>query len=179
MTVCSNEGCDASAYRRCLCLRHYRKALQKGSIQRTFIRGNPQVNFLSKVEKTENGCWVWKGSYWAGGYGMLSVGNKTTLAHRHSYNLFVGEIPTGLQLDHLCRNRGCVNPTHLEPVTALENLSRGDTFVARNISKTHCPKDHPYSGDNLYLTPDGRRDCRKCRSAATAKSVAKRKAEKS
>ncbi len=87
---------------------------------------------------------------------------KMLYAHRVSYELFVDAIPDGLTLDHLCRVRHCVNPSHLEPVTMRENLMRGDTAAAKNAAKESCPQGHPYSGDNLRITPKGYRVCRTC-----------------
>ncbi|MBO0884191.1 MAG: HNH endonuclease [Mycobacterium sp.] len=83
-------------------------------------------------------------------------------AHVFAYELLVGPIPTGMQLDHLCRNRSCVNPDHLEPVSQRVNLLRGATQPAFNTAKTHCPQGHPYEGDNLAFNRDGSRFCRTC-----------------
>ena len=101
------------------------------------------------------------------------------MAHRVSYEMAKGKIPDGLQLDHLCRMTLCVNPSHLEPVTPKENIRRGETAeVARltQLSKTHCPQGHPYSGENLYLKPNGRRECRQCVRDSGARYRAKKTA---
>ena len=108
-------------------------------------------------------CWLWQGVKGRGGYGKFRDHGKTTLAHRYAYRKFIGEIPTGLELDHLCRTRECCNPRHLEAVTAQENLLRGNTVAARNVAKTHCPKGHEYTPANTYRYPDGRRRCIECR----------------
>ena len=76
--------------------------------------------FMSRVEKTEHGCWVWLGAKMRNGYGQLVVGGVHYAAHRYAYQELVGAIPAGLDLDHLCRNRACTNPDHLEPVTRSE-----------------------------------------------------------
>lgn len=116
--------------------------------------------FMSKVEKTESGCWLWLGAKMNNGYGQLVVGSVHWAAHRYSYTELIGEIPPGLDLDHLCRNRACTNPAHLEPVTRSENLFRGNT--GKHKRPDICPAGHPYSGDNLYMHPSGRRNCRAC-----------------
>lgn len=102
--------------------------------------------FMSKVEKSCDGCWNWRGSIAPNGYGKFSIEKnrirKTFNAHRFSYQYFKGEIPHGLTIDHLCRNRGCVNPDHLEVLTLKENLLRGSGVGGRNAKKTHCSKGH-------------------------------------
>lgn len=117
---------------------------------------------LSRV--SIEGCWVWNGALDANGYGRLG-GRKwsTNLAHRLSYIEFVGPIPEGMTIDHLCRNRRCINPAHLEPVTIAENVMRGESLPAINARKTHCPQGHPYDDENTYRNPStGHRLCRAC-----------------
>lgn len=102
----------------------------------------------------ETGCWNWQGGSTNDGYGLLGSGrDKNRLAHRRSYGMFIGPIPEGLQIDHLCKRRSCCNPAHLEAVTTRENM--------RRITKTHCKRGHPLSGDNLKLVKKGR-SCRAC-----------------
>lgn len=121
-------------------------------------------NFFSKI-KESGSCWLWTADKICGGYGRFSFNGRLVLAHRFSYEFFNEEIPKGLQIDHLCRNRGCVNPEHMEVVTNRENMMRGlspSLTSKRQLSKTHCPQNHPYSGENLYLDPNGGRRCRIC-----------------
>lgn len=125
------------------------------------------ARFWSKVQKVDcGGCWMWVGAATRQGYGQINVQGRMAYAHRVSYEMAVGPIPVGLQIDHLCRNRRCVNPDHLEPVTRRENILRGDGITARNARKTHCAKGHSFAGDNLYVYPDGNRGCRICDRAA-------------
>lgn len=123
-----------------------------------------ESRFLRQVLKTDS-CWTWTGPKNNDGYGSLWVTkrNKYLKAHRYSYEYFKGPIPEGLTLDHLCRNRGCVNPDHLEPATDRENILRGTAPSAINARKTHCKRGHPLSGDNLYINAgSGGRACRTC-----------------
>lgn len=96
--------------------------------------------FIDKVELSD--CWLWIGTTTLEGYGKYSVEKKTVLAHRFAYELLRGKIPKGLTLDHLCRNRNCVNPNHLEPVTQKENVLRGVGITAINARKTLCKHGH-------------------------------------
>jgi hypothetical protein len=108
-------------------------------------------------------CWVYRGRLNTQGYGDATSARaeRRVLVHRFVYELLVGPIPEGLELDHLCRVRACCNPDHLEPVTHRENLLRGETFASRNAAKTHCQQGHELSGDNVIAVPNGR-ECRSC-----------------
>jgi hypothetical protein len=122
--------------------------------------------FWEKVRHSDDlfGCWEWTASRDDLGYGYFSPsGGNRVPAHAYAYRLVVGEVPDGLELDHLCRNPSCVNPAHLEPVTHRENLMRGESPMAKNARKTHCIHGHPFSGDNLYIIPStGDRMCKTC-----------------
>lgn len=139
--------------------------------------------FLAKVDKDGplslhrpdlGPCWIWKPLGGVGGYGTFYLGKGMT-AHRASYILFIGPVPDGLVIDHLCRVRNCVRPSHFEAVTLAENTRRAQAWIAGanwQRSKTHCPHGHPYAGSNLRIAKDGKRCCRAC----AARDAAKRRA---
>jgi hypothetical protein len=95
------------------------------------------------------------------GYGVLSTVDGNRYAHRLAYELLVGPIPEGLHIDHLCRRPECVNPAHLEPVTNVENIRRGNAGLFQ-ASKTHCKQGHPYDEKNTLIRRSGGRACREC-----------------
>src|SRR5690554_6462185 len=104
----------------------------------------PLDRFWPKIDRTDD-CWLWIGKINNRGYGLFYLDRRMQAAHRAAYQLLVGPIPDGLDLDHTCRVRRCVNPDHLEPVTHRENLLRGASFAAVNAAKTHCPHGHEYT----------------------------------
>ncbi len=122
--------------------------------------------FLDKFQvDPETGCHVWTGSRGQKGYGNFRVGKKVLDAYRFAYQVLIGPVPTGLELDHLCRNRACVNPAHLEPVTHRENVRRGDLGAAQKRRQTStCARGHV---DDFYTSPQGKRQCRQCVNLAT------------
>lgn len=114
-------------------------------------------------------CWLWTGSPTGRAtmpYGKIVSRRKPQPAHRFAYERFVGPIPAGLQIDHVkargCASSLCVNPNHLEPVTARENLMRGNTVNAKNAAKAACPSGHPYDAENTGKRADGERRCKAC-----------------
>lgn len=106
-------------------------------------------------------CRVWPGTLNRYGYGVLWLNGRRHAAHRFMYELLAGPIPDGLTLDHLCRNRACVRPDHLEPVTNRTNVLRGIGPSAFNAARTHCSHGHPLDAMNTYHDGDRRR-CRDC-----------------
>lgn len=139
-----------------------------------------EERFWSKVEVgAETECWPWTGTLTTSGYAQFSIRSANLQGHRLAYELEVGEIPPGALLDHVCHDPGlcaggtscphrrCVNPNHLKISTVAENNS-ARRRIHRNSRKTHCPRGHPYAGDNLVIEPGGRK-CRTCISTRGAR----------
>jgi hypothetical protein len=167
--TCTIEGCERRRRARGLCSSHLRRWQEHGDPLsgppiRQYVGAGPQSRSLedrlwSKAEIGENplDCWLWVGALNPGnGYGVINVDGKKRFAHRVAYELSIDAIGTGLEIDHLCRVRACVNPLHLEAVPASTNVRRQPRRAV-----THCPQGHPYSGDNLYEW-NGHRKCRTC-----------------
>ena len=108
-------------------------------------------------------CWIWKRGKTSGYGGFHPAKGQTVLAHRYAYEVTVGPIPDGLVVDHLCRRPACVRPSHLEPVTNLENLRRGAGYALRNGLRTACVNGHEYTPGNTYRDPAGGVRCHECR----------------
>ena len=114
------------------------------------------------IGASEDDCWEWAGPINNYGYGRFHVNGKRMQAHRAAYILKFGSIPVGLVNDHLCRNRKCVNPSHLEPVTNVVNVMRGQSPYAQKKRQTHCIRGHLLAGANLKVRKNGTRFCRAC-----------------
>lgn len=152
---CVIEGCDSPQRGRGWCATHWsrwRRHGDPGQGPRLRVMGG----FWGKVDRTGD-CWLWLGGRHKG-YGRY----RNRQAHRVSWESEHGPIPEAIQLDHLCRNRACVRPSHLEPVTGSENLLRSPlTLASLNAGKTKCLRGHPFSPENTYVI-GRRRVCREC-----------------
>lgn len=164
--TCAVHDCEKRVRSRGWCDRHYWRWRKYGSpTEVTIIYGDVEARFWPKVNKDGptpahrldlGPCWLWTASLFPGGYGCFSLDQKSVLAHRWAFERLVSSIPEDLTLDHLCREKRCVNPGHLEPVTAAENIRRA------HAAKTHCAQGHPFDETNTYRH-GGRRYCRSCR----------------
>lgn len=135
--------------------------MPKGIYARTPAIERFEAKFITEPN---SGCWLWTSYCGKSGkaeYGQFWINGETEWAHIVAFRLYRGVIPDGLELDHLCRVTICVNPRHLEPVTGLVNLMRGNGVAAINARKTHCKRGHALTEDNIYRKP-GRPDHRNC-----------------
>lgn len=142
------------------------------------------TRFWAKVDRSGgiDACWPWTAARTGGGrlYGQFKLNGRPSLAHRVAAEWAFGDIPHGMQVDHICRHTLCVNPLHLRIVTPAVNVLSGNTVTAANAAKEHCPKGHPLSGRNLYVWSGGTnhqrgfRGCRQCRAEAQRRYVARK-----
>lgn len=131
------------------------------------------TRFWAKVSRS-TACWHWTAAKNSRGYGSFGYGGRTYLAHRIAYALTYGEIPVGMEINHVCGVKSCVNPLHLEVVTAAQNIQHArasglmpaSKLSRRNAAKVACANGHGYTPENTYTTPKGHRVCRECKRAS-------------
>lgn len=162
--ICTEGDCGRTIYARGICAMHYQRFRLNGTLPMSPMRSFNDEQRFWYYARPADGCWIWSGPLTNYGYGSLRLTSKKSVgAHRFAYELFVGPI-TDECLDHLCRNRACVRPSHLEAVTLVENTMRGEGVAALNARKTHCKNGHPLAGENLQMYKGGRM-CRTCKNA--------------
>lgn len=167
---CAITDClSARRYSDGLCPKHHQRLKRTGTTEwvSRCRECTPIERFMSKVSVLENDCWQWTGGSHSSGYAYFMVNGKNWRAHRWSFEFHIGKIPKGRQLDHLCRNRRCVNPFHLEPVTARENSRR-------KPKKATCIHGHLMTPENTYRH-NKKRSCKECRRLAIARLRAARR----
>lgn len=169
---CSISGCARNRRKREWCVAHYNRWYRLGDPLATAPLHDPAViaeRFWRQVDTTggSHACWPWLGHQNGHGYGRFSVASKQPVAHRYAYEAVVGEVPPGMVLDHICKTRHCVNPSHLEAVTQDENLARG----SRGRYRQECQRGHTYTEESTGHD-HGRRYCRICANARRRERLA-------
>lgn len=159
--VCTVGDCVNLVHTHRYCAMHYARFRTHGTTDDP--RPTEDERFWGYIDKTD-ACWNWTGTQNGRGYGFFAPHRSGYVqVHRYSYEKLIGPIPEGLTIDHLCRNKLCVNPEHLEPVTAGENTRRAQIAHGIGVAVTHCPQGHEYTVENTYVEPKGSRSCRTCR----------------
>lgn len=175
-STCSIPSCELPIKSKGYCNAHYLRWYRSGDplAGRYPVGADHRERIRAATEVADNGCWEWRFGRDKDGYGKLKLDRRDVRAHRYAYEVFRGPIPDGLVLDHLCRNPPCVNPDHLEVVTAVENSARGNGISALNARKTHCKRGHEFTPENTRHQPGGR-DCWACYRIRSAKWSQRRK----
>jgi hypothetical protein len=186
--TCNVDDCEAPAEKRGFCDLHYTRWRRHGDplivLRRHRAEPKPEPKpkptfeqrFWARVAKGAPGeCWEWTGAHADTGYAQVRANGRTAYAHRISYEMHKGPIPDGLHIDHLCRNRGCVNPAHMEAVTKKENDRRGMSPLGFNYRKTHCIRGHEFDSVNTYITSRGFRMCKACNRLRSIAAYRKRR----
>jgi DNA-binding transcriptional regulator YiaG len=187
--TCKAKDCEEPAKRLGWCFRHYHRHLGgKDPDEPTWHDKTLTERFWEKVDKNgpapawrpELGpCWVWVRGKTGAGYGTFGIGGgEIELAHRWSYMTEVGPIPEGTELDHLCRNRACVRPDHLDPVSHGTNMKRSPIVPSTiNAGKAFCDSGHEFTPENTRIKADGARECKECRRDITRRFRARERAK--
>lgn len=189
--ICDVDWCEAPHEARGYCRIHYRRFRDHGDPEGGSVYHNAKYSTKAHDRKTlerrfwrkvhfepNSGCWLYSGGENGHGYCSIKLPHcgRRIYVHRLSYEMHKGAIPAGLEIDHRCRVRCCVNPDHLEAVTVTENRRRIPDGLRGARKKSHCKQGHPYAGENLYLTPRGYQVCRTCQRRSDKRFKA-RKAE--
>lgn len=158
---CKVDGCSDIPRARGFCMPHYKRWRRWGDPNVRRPR-RPYAESFEMYARRGPDCWEWTGTVGNHSYGIITSGRQSKLAHRWSYEHHTGPIPQGLVIDHLCRNRTCVNPAHMEAVTNEENLRRGEGYGIQNGMRSTCIHGHEYTPENTYTDPQGGIRCRAC-----------------
>lgn len=167
--ACGHAGCDRGQSTKGYCSAHYMQWRRTGHTWPLFMPSPPISTRILARATREDDCLRWTGYTMANGYGVISWHDSRWLVHRAIWTESMGPIPEGLTIDHLCRNRACVNVAHMEVVTRAENSERGGGLPAawaKYRERTHCKHDHEFTPENTRIGKDGHRICKACSRAS-------------
>jgi hypothetical protein len=171
---CSVDDCQRPYRSRGLCSSHYNRMMRAGEIAVVQPQRPDDERFWANVDAS-GVCWEWTGALHPSGYGYFSAKRrKSHRAHRYAWALLVGEIPQAMTIDHVCRNKRCVNPDHFELVTAEENTRRSGSASAINARKTKCKRGHEFTPENTYVQYNKGKAGRLCRTCVRTYQAARR-----